>query len=152
MFQKRIKRLDNGLEVRKTDRYAALLNLDWSTELAQKTCPVDLRSTSFLCIKSVGCYFPPALKTPQSWSTQKNCLPRLAEISQLKPHFKGILCFMNNVLRVFPILMVHIVCHTAYMEKTYFFLLLKHYSNLLKFETPKYFKRSYEKGTIRVCM
>lgn len=45
---------------------------------------------------------------------------------------------------------VHIVCHTAHMEKTYCFLLLKHY--LVKFKNPKYFKRSYQKGTIHVCM
>lgn len=60
------QKLGQGLEVKQTDRKVAFLNQDWSTVLGKRTCPTDLHSASFLCLKSVGCYFSPALKTPQS--------------------------------------------------------------------------------------
>lgn len=51
---------------------------------------------------------------------------------------------MINVLGVFPMLRVHIVCHKVHMEKTYCFLLLKHY--LVKFYTQSTLKEATKKA------
>lgn len=120
---KKNQKIGQGLEVRNTDRQAPLLNLDWSPEPDKKTCPVDLCSTSFLCTKSAGCYIPPALNTPQSWSTQKNCLPWLvvSQISHLNPHFKGIFCFIEQCPKSFPCVQgSHCLPYSIYGENIHF--------------------------------